>query len=48
MVTKLPADIKTYFHTQVLFQGEKGDGRDWWKSLLVNVTSGPRAIAEKA
>ena len=41
MATKLAADIKTYFYAQVPFQGGKGDGRDWWKSLLVNVTSHP-------
>ena len=44
----MAADIKAYFHAQVLFQGGKSDGRDWWKSLLVNVTSHPlKAMAIK-
>jgi len=48
MATKLAADIKAYFHAQALFQGGKSDGRDWWKSLLVNVTSHPlKAMAIK-
>ena len=48
MATKLAADIKTYFYAQAPFQGGKGDGRDWWKSLLVNVTSHPlKAMAIK-
>ena len=48
MATKLAADIKTYFYAQAPFQGGKGDGRDWWKSLLVNITSHPlKAMAIK-
>lgn len=48
MATALLGDIKAYFHAQAPFQGGKADGRDWWKSLLVNVTSHPiKALAIK-
>jgi hypothetical protein len=48
MATALLRDIKGYFHMQAPFQGGKADGRDWWKSLLVNVTSHPlKALAIK-
>ncbi|KIK00940.1 hypothetical protein K443DRAFT_132504 [Laccaria amethystina LaAM-08-1] len=48
MATALLRDIKGYFHVQAPFQGGKADGRDWWKSLLVNVTSHPlKALAIK-
>jgi len=48
MATALLRDIKGYFHAQAPFQGGKADGRDWWKSLLVNVTSHPlKALAIK-
>ncbi|EDR09157.1 uncharacterized protein LACBIDRAFT_326544 [Laccaria bicolor S238N-H82] len=41
MATALLRDIKGYFHSHTPFQGGKADGRDWWKSLLMNVTSHP-------
>ena len=48
MATALLRDIKGYFHAHAPFQGGKADGRDWWKSLLVNVTSHPlKALAIK-
>ena len=48
MATAFLRDIEGYFHAQAPFQGGKADGRDWWKSFLVNVTSHPlKALAIK-
>ena len=48
MATAFLRDIKGYFHAHAPLQGGEADGRDWWKSLLVSITSHPlKALAIK-
>jgi len=41
MAQSLARDLKVYHNGDALFNGGKSDGKDWWKSLVVNVNSHP-------
>lgn len=41
MAEKLAHDLKAYHNGNAPFQGGKADGKDWWKSLLVNANEHP-------
>ena len=48
MATASLRDIEKHFHAQAPLPGRKADERDWWKSLLMNITLHPlKALANK-
>ena len=48
MAENLTRDLKAYHNGEAPFKGGKSDGKDWWKSLVVNVNSHPlKALAIK-
>ena len=48
MAENLTQDLKAYHNGEAPFKGGKSDGKDWWKSLVVNVNSHPlKALAIK-
>lgn len=48
MAQNLARDLKVYHNGDAPFNGGKSDGKDWWKSLVVNVNSHPlKALAIK-
>lgn len=48
MAENLTWDLKAYHNGEAPFKGGKSDGKDWWKSLVINVNSHPlKALAIK-
>ncbi|KAF8154042.1 hypothetical protein B0H34DRAFT_799945 [Crassisporium funariophilum] len=46
MAQNLTQDLKAYHNGDAPFTGGKPDGKDWWKSLVVNITLHPlKALA---
>ena len=43
MAKNLTSDLKAYHNGEAPFNGGKSDAKDWWKSLVVNISSHPRS-----